>query len=402
MIRKYCLAILLLFFAIPISFSQTMSGTIQFYVNTDRVIKDSDYFKYINEVVPFIDANADKLDHISLVGSFSPEGNRERNLKLANLRADKIYSYISTRVPKEKIVVNNDFDLFLRKTGYSRDEEYEKLRATYYEVCLKESTTKETTIEVFNTDTVFVKDTKITKETDTVFVEKVIEKVDTVYLDRNTEKREDCDKLVFSVYNSISEDLLQRPNVGIEFYFSQMSWFVEGSFSSGTFYGKNYDIDFWHTGLRKYFNQRYDKTYIELYGRTGWFDTNLLSKNDNGVFGVFFGCGLGLGYRFSVCNHWKITPNIRFGFDNFMFDDYYYYSEGNGSIDVSFGKYVNGRGGSSQESTSSQTTNKVEEIHLNDKTINESFYRNSYNMYWFGPTYIGVTIQRDFYIHKKN
>jgi hypothetical protein len=22
-------------------------------------------------------------------------------------------------------------------------------------------------------------------------------------------------------------------------------------------------------------------------------------------------------------------------------------------------------------------------------------------MYWFGPTYIGVTIQRDFYIHNK-
>ena len=394
--RKYCLALILLFLATSMSFSQTISGTIQFYVNTNRIVEDRDYFRYINEVVPIIEANSDKLDHISLIGSFSPEGNRERNLKLANLRASKIYSYISSRVSRERIVVNNDFDLFLVKTGYSRNTEYEKLRATYYEVCFKEVISKENTVKISNTDTVFIKNTEIVR--DTVFIEKPIEKIDTVFIE-STKKKEVSDKLIFSVYNSISEDLLQRPNIGIEFYFSQLSWFIDGSFSSGTFYGKNYDIDFWHTGLRKYFNDKYDKIYLELYGRTGWFDTDLFAKDDNGVFGVFFGVGLGFGWKFSVCRHWKITPNIRFGFDNFKFNNYY--SGGNGGIDVSFGKYINGRDNSSQDTNSSQATNKDgTTVYLNDKTVNESFYKNSYNMYWFGPTYIGITIQRDFYIHK--
>ena len=394
--RKYCLALILLFLATSMSFSQTISGTIQFYVNTNRIVEDRDYFRYINEVVPIIEANSDKLDHISLIGSFSPEGNRERNLKLANLRASKIYSYISSRVSRERIVVNNDFDLFLVKTGYSRNTEYEKLRATYYEVCFKEVISKENTVKISNTDTVFIKNTEIVR--DTVFIEKPIEKTDTVFIE-STKKKEVSDKLIFSVYNSISEDLLQRPNIGIEFYFSQLSWFIDGSFSSGTFYGKNYDIDFWHTGLRKYFNDRYDKIYLELYGRTGWFDTDLFAKDDNGVFGVFFGVGLGFGWKFSVCRHWKITPNIRFGFDNFKFN--HYYSGGNGGIDVSFGKYINGRDNSSQDTNSSQATNKDgTTVYLNDKTVNESFYKNSYNMYWFGPTYIGIIIQRDFYIHK--
>ena len=175
-----------------------------------------------------------------------------------------------------------------------------------------------------------------------------------------------------------------------------MSWFIDGSFSSGTFYGKKYDIDFWHTGLRKYFNDRYDKLYIELYGRTGWYDTDLFAKDDNGVFGIFFGGGLGIGYKFSVCKHWKITPSIRFGFDNFKFNNYYTDDAG---IDVSFGKYTNGRHLTNEEG---QTVNKNgDPVYWNDKTINKQFFNNYYNLYWFGPTYIGVTIQRDFYIHNK-
>ena len=390
-IKIFIISIGLLLGGIVNSYSQnmeTISSTVEFIVNTNKFVKNHNYEYFINNMVPYINSNADKIQNILLIGSASPEGNVQHNIYLANSRADKIYSYIKVYIPKSKIIVNNDYALFLDKTGLD-ESDYTKLRATYIEIVWKDSIVPEKP----KVDTIYEKETII----DTVYIDRPveIEKKDTVYVSRKND-----DKLVFSVYNSLTEDLIQRPNIGVEFYFHQMSWFIDGSFSSGTFYDKKYDIDFWHTGLRKYFNDRYDKLYIELYGRTGWYDTDLFSKDDNGVFGVFFGCGLGLGYKFSVCKHWKITPNIRFGFDNFKFNDYYYF-DGDGGIDVSFGKYVDGRNPSKEVNNDIQTVNKNgNTVYLNDKTINRYFFNNSYNMYWFGPTYIGVTIQRDFYIHK--
>jgi len=365
---------------------EDLTVSIEFVVNTNTIIQNQGYEYYINTIIPDLKRNINDLDRILLVGSASPEGNKEGNIRLANIRADKIYSYIKNFVPRNKIEINNDYDLFLSKTGLD-ESDWSKLRATYVEIIYKEKP-KEVKPKV---DTIYEKEVI----RDTVYINNVIEKTDTIYVSKKNE-----DKLIFSIYNSLTEDLLIRPNIGVEFYFHQMSWFIDGSFSSGTFIGKKYDIDFWHTGFRKYFNDRYDKLYIELYGRTGWYDTDLLSKDDNGVFGVFFGGGIGLGYKFSICKHWKITPNIRFGFDNFKFNDYYYFDE-NGGIDVSFGKYTDGRNPSKEINNDIQTVNKNgNTVYLNDKTINRDFFNNAYNMYWFGPTYIGVTIQRDFYIHK--
>lgn len=381
---KKLILIICIIFSCIIGYSQEynyrdLSVSIEFVVNTNKIIPNEQYNYYINTIIPDLKRNINNLDRILLIGSASPEGNKEANIRLTNSRADKIYSYIRSFVPKDKIEINNDYNLFLSKTGLDENN-WPKLRATYVEVIYKELQNK--------TDIIHIRDT--------LYKENIIEKIDTVFISKKNE-----DKLIFSVYNSLSEDLLIRPNIGLEFYFHQMSWFIDGSFSSGTFYGKKYDIDFWHTGFRKYFNDNYDKVYIELYGRTGWYDTDLFSKDDNGLFGVFFGCGIGLGYKFNVCKHWKITPNIRFGFDNFKFNDYYY-TDSNGSIDVSFGKYVDGRNPSNESNPNVQTSiNKNgNTIYINDKTINRYFFNNSYNMYWFGPTYIGITIQRDFYIHK--
>ena len=317
-----------------------------------------------------------KMNNILIIGSASPEGKGYNNIKLAESRADKIYSYIRLYVNKDKIIINNDYNLFISKTGVNRND-YKKLRAVYIEIILKNKTEEPDIIED--------EQKEIEPQRDTIY------KTDTLYISKI-----DKDKLVLSVYNSLSEDLIMRPNIGVEVYFHQMSWFIDGSFSTGTVFGKKYDIDFWHTGFRKYFNDRYDKIYIELYGRAGWFDTDLFSKDDNGVFGLFFGTGLGIGYKFNICNHWKITPNIRFGFDNFKFNNYY---RTNGGLDVDFGTYINGKTTTKEDT---QTINKNGDVvYWNDKTINKDFFNNSYNMFWFGPTYIGVTIQRDFYIHKK-
>jgi hypothetical protein len=173
-----------------------------------------------------------------------------------------------------------------------------------------------------------------------------------------------------------------------------MSFFIDGSFSDGKFYNKNYNIYYWHTGLRKYFNDNYNKIFIELYGRTGYFDTDLFFKNDNGVFGIFFGGGIGIGYKFNISKHWKMSPIIRFGFDNFKFK--HYYNE-IGGVDVSFDKYVDGKLPLEDVNEENQ---KKGNIYINNKIINREFFNNCYNMYWFGPTYIGITIQRDFYIDK--
>lgn len=387
---KKCILTLLLIlsFLLPLQSQERVersvcNSTVEFVINTNKFIENDDYEVFVTKTIPFIREHAGEIENILLIGSASPEGNAQANIRLANRRADKIYSYISEWVSRGKIIVNNDYQLFLSKTGVD-ESDYPRLRATYIEIHIKKITT------IPKVDTVYQRDTlpPPPPQIDTVYQR------DTIYL-----PPKDKSKIVFGVYNSLSEDLLKRPNIGAEFYFHQLSYFIDGSFSSGTFYGKKYDIDFWHTGFRKYFNDRYDKLYIELYGRTGWYDTDLLSKDDNGVFGVFFGCGVGIGWKFSVCRHWKITPSIRFGFDDFKFNNYYYF-DGNGGIDVTFGGYVDGRNPSKDINTDTQTINKNGNVvYLNDKTINKEFFNSSYNMYWFGPSYIGITIQRDFYIH---
>ena len=220
-------------------------------------------------------------------------------------------------------------------------------------------------------------------------------KTDTIEFVINIDNPSPKETAVFGIYNSLSEDLLKRPNIGAEVYFHQLSWFVEGSFSDGKLFNRNYDIDLWHTGMRKYFNNNYNRLYIELYGRAGHYDTDLFMRDDNGVFGVLFGIGVGVGYKFSINKHWTITPNIRIGFDNFKFKNYYTIDGGN--IDVSFGEYIDGKYNGPND-TNAHNTNTP---HFNNKTINTEFFKNAYNLYWFGPTYIGVTIQRNIYKFKQ-
>lgn len=372
---KHIFILLLIFLSCGVyAQDKILYTTVEFIVNTDNIIYNEGYERYINTIIPEIKNNLSNLDKILIIGSASPEGSKVNNIELINKRADKIYSYISGYISRDKIEINNNYDLFLLKTKANKND-YPRLRAAYIEVVFKN-----------------------TEEVKTIF----IEKHDTVYVNQvdTLSIKEEEDKLVLSVYNSLSEDLLKRANIGVEFYFNQMSFFIDGSFSGNKFFGKNYDIYYWHTGLRKYFNDDYNKIFIELYGRTGYFDTDLFAKDDNGVFGVFFGGGVGVGYKFNICKHWKITPLIRFGFDNFKFN--YYYSNNSAGVDVSFNQYINGKSSSEKINNEKETINQEgNTIYVNDKTINKNFYNNAYNMYWFGPTYIGVTIQRDFYIHKK-
>lgn len=190
-------------------FAQTLSTTIHFVVNTDRIIEDGNYLYYVNEIIPTIENNSQNIECILFIGSASPEGNKDINIKLAEKRANKAYSYMSNFVPASKILKTNNYALFLEKT-HLREDDYTKLRATYVEVIFKE------------------------KQRDVVY----IEKHDTLYKEtvynyyKETVVNTTHNKPIISIYNDLLSDLLFRVNVGSEIYFNKLSFFIEGSFSN--------------------------------------------------------------------------------------------------------------------------------------------------------------------------
>lgn len=361
--KKTLLTILLFCYTIC-AFSQ--HHVVNFVVNTNEYIRDSAYIYFINVLCPYIAEHSEKIDKIILIGSASPEGNKQLNERLANIRANTIYSYISDFISKEKLIINNDYNLFLYKTGYN-EKDYSKLRATYIEVHLKEDAPK--------------------TQVDTIWLEKrdTIPRTDTLYINNSIYKKK-CNNLIFSVYHNLGADLIKAPGIGIEFYSNQLGFFIEGTFANTTLIGKKFNCDLWHIGFRKYFNNNYDKVFIELYGRSGYFDTELFN---NGVFGIPFGIGIGFGWKFSFCSHVKLYPLIRFGYDYIKFMDYY--SKDVSTIGVTFGKYYNYK-------DDSNTNIDESSIYISNRTINKYFFNNSKTLHWFGPSYIGLIIQID--IHK--
>lgn len=360
----------------------TISTTIEFTINTDNIIQNTNYHNYINKIVPIIKENKDNIDYILLIGSASPEGNYNANIKLANKRADKIYSYISDIISSSKIIKNNNYDLFLMKTGFD-ESDYTKLRATYIEIHFLKN------INNIN---------QPKKIIDTVY----IEKRDTVYYTTQIEnnyyyyKEKELGKPVFAVYNDLTSDLLFRVNIGTEVYFNKMSFFIEGSFSNWPILGKAYNIDVWHTGFRKYFNYDYDKLFVEVYANAGYFDTEILSEV--GKIGILYGGGLGIGWVFNLCPHWKLYPIIRLGiFEKVYYADYYYTEQGN--INISFGNYSNGQINNNPGDQGGQSNNNV--VITTSKTITKEFLQNSNKAYYFGPTYVGIVLKKDFCINKK-
>ena len=366
----------------------TISTTIEFTINTDNIIQNTNYHNYVNKIVPIIEENKDNIDYILLIGSASPEGNYNANIKLANKRADKIYSYISNIVASSKIIKNNNYDLFLMKTGLD-ESDYTKLRATYIEIhFIKEA-------ENINSPT----------KTDTVYIEKKdtvhIEKKDTVHyttIENNYyvyQHKEENEKPIIGIYNDIPSDLLLRLNIGFELYFNQMSFFIEGSFSNWDLFGKIYNIDIWNTGFRKYFNYDYDKWFTGIYGNAGYFDTELFG--DIGKVGFLYGGGLELGYTFSLKHNWKISPIIRIGlFEKVYYADYYYVEGGN--INIVFNNYRNGKTNTPDETSSITVENNKVMI---NKVITKEFMENSNKAYYIGPTFIGLILKKDFLIKTK-
>lgn len=379
MLKKLSILLILIFNTVAV-FSQgipvrKMSTSVEFVVNTDTIIENYGYECYVEKVLPYIFEHADEIETVLLIGSASPEGNYESNVNLARRRVDKISSYLNGIIPSYKIVKSCDYNLFLNKTGLD-ESDYARLRATYVEVY-------------------FSCDLKRNVMVDTIrrtVVDSVVIKRNTVVENFSRTDGGKCgEKLALSIYNDLCGDLIKRANIGAEVYFGKFSAFVDGYFSSATLIGKTYCSDAFHAGVRKYFNNEYNKVFIEIYGRFLYFDTDLF--RDNGIYGITYGGGLGIGYKFNLCTHWKIYPSIRFGFDRFYYKDY----TGNGNVNVSFGRYVDGQGVESAEGEAISVTPET----ITDRAIDGSFFDSSGRGVWIGPTYFGITLQRDFHFRKR-
>lgn len=289
-----------------------LSTTVEFVVDTDIIIQNDNYNYFLNTVIPAIAEKSDYVETILLIGSASPEGQKSRNLYLADIRADKIYSHIKTIVPKSKIEVVNDYDFFLKKTGLT-EEDYRKLRATYVEVHFKEPEPSR--------DTVYIRDTISFYRVDTV----LCCRVDTVYI-----KEEPKVIPVVAVKSNLASDLLATPNVQAEVYTYLWGLSLEFDYTF-PWYHKDYNSYFYYqilngiVGIRKYLNTNdYVGHWFGVYANTAIYDICFWNKT-KGWQGELHGAGLSYGYVFRSKKYprVKFEPYVRLGWMNTRFDTYH-------------------------------------------------------------------------------
>lgn len=391
--KKLLFTILFIFFTINL-FPQGydyVSASIKFVVNTDKIIENQEYNKFKTQVIPYLRENIDKIQEIRLIGSASPEGNKENNRNLSIRRATRIKNDYLYFLPQDKVNVyylNDDYSIlsdFGKKTYGITENDYHDLRAVYLDVIFYEKKEEE----------------KVVQKIDTVEVEKIVykERIDTVtvYKDKIITKDPNLhDRLVFSLYNNITSDLLKTTNLGFEVYFAKMSYFLEGEFSNTALMSRTFNHDLWHTGFRKYFNENYNKAFIEIYLRTGHYDIEF--GPDDWKYGLLYGTGIGVGYKFSLCRHVKLYPFIRFGYDFLMQADHL--SSESGNVNVKFNDYTDYRTNDINGNNQSSLISKTGNIYSSGK-IDTDFYNKCNKGYWIGPTYIGLLIQVDLYKLKK-
>ena len=279
-----------------------LSTTVEFVVNTDNIIPNEKYSYYMDVILPVIKQN--DVESILLVGSASPEGNKERNKYLAKIRAEKIYSYFKDVIPENKIEVVNNYDLFLQKTGFT-EKDYKKLRATY--------------IEVYTTPKP-IRDTIHTR--DTIYHYEVYTLLDTIYLKPKIIP-------ILAVKTNLASDITTTLNAQAELYTHLWGLSLEFDYTF-PWWHKDYDDYFYYqilngtTGIRKYINNKYIGHWIGIYANTAIYDICFWNK-DKGWQGELYGAGIGYGYIFQNQKYprLKFEPYIRVGWFNTKFDTYH-------------------------------------------------------------------------------
>lgn len=308
--RKVFMMFLLLLNAVFCGYSQNVCGTIEFVVNTNVFVYNENYYNFMYNTVPYIQEHCEDIDSILIIGSASPEGKKDFNIHLADIRASKIYSCIRNYVPGSKVIVKNDYSLFLEKTKLT-EEDYKKLRATYIEIYLKEAE-EEIMPVVAERDTIYIRDTIYYSRVDTVWLR---------------EKPKIFP--VLAVKTNLAADIIAAPNIQAELYTWIWGLSLEFDYTC-PWWHKDYDTYFYYqvlngiVGVRKYLNNKYTGYYIGIYGNTAIYDLCFLNK-DKGWQGEVYGAGLSGGYVFQNKKYprLKFEPYVKFGWFNTKFDTYH-------------------------------------------------------------------------------
>lgn len=350
--------ILTLIFTLTFLFSGFAQNTVQFEVNTNTFIYNNNYTNFIENVIPNVQQNADNIDRILIVGSASPEGNKAWNKHLANIRADKIKSFLKEFIPYYKIDVSTDYNLFLEKTRLD-ESDYVKLRAVYIEVHLKNPMPPQI-------DTIYIKETI----RDTVYITETIR--DTIYIKEHP-------KIIpiLAVKTNIAADAIITPNIQGELYTYLWGLSLEFDYTF-PWWKKDYDSYFYYqilngtAGIRKYLNNKYTGHWIGIYANTAIYDICFWNK-DKGHQGELYGGGLGYGYVFQNKKYPRIKfePYIRIGWFNTKFDTYH----------------------------ASQPWD--EKYYYNWYLKASDFVPRRFNMNYFGPTEIGFNLTFDLICWRK-
>ena len=311
LLRLLVVAICLFASAVAGYSQNTVSATVEFVVNTDKFVENQKYDDFVNSIVPFIWSNADDIENILLIGSASPEGRKDWNKHLADIRAKRIQIYIKDYVPLYKVNVINDYDLFLEKTGLN-ESDYKKLRATYIEIHMR------TPQIITQIDTIYIRE----KEIDTVYC--CCKQIDTVYI------REKPRLIpILGVKTNLVADVLITPNIQAELYTHLWGLSLEFDYTF-PWWHLDYDDYFYYqildgkAGIRKYLRNDYTGHYFGIYANTAIYDLCFFNK-DKGWQGELYGAGISYGYVFQNKKHprWKFEPYVRLGWFNIKFDTYH-------------------------------------------------------------------------------
>lgn len=259
------------FFCASLNAQEKISSLIEFVVNTTNIVDNGQNYKYYNIILPEVKEKANNIDYVYIIGSASPEGKSENNYSLAENRANKIFLELTDFIPENKIIINNNHELFVRKTNVE-SYNYPKQRAVYVEFAFKKNDDEKNEVKV-----------------DTVFVNNIVEKVDTIFV--HNEKKKPLSFHV-SFYTDLVQDGYLIPNLGVEFSLNNFSLFTDAYYSSWN--QRNvFDLN---AGIRYYFGKKLNGFYIETF----------FKKTDNEVaykqiaLKDGLGAGIGIGVRMNV------------------------------------------------------------------------------------------------------
>ena len=354
---------------------------LNFYFNLIEIKKDSSYYDYINNKLPYIESNIDKVQKIILTGYSSPEGNENHNRKLADGRIQSVINLSS--IPSNYYVrqsIGDDYDdmynevikidslaaknMILNKdpkkfiTSYNNGKIWKQMHKSF-------NMMRYVSIEVIFKGIVNIVHSKYI--TDTVY----IKEHDTLYIERNKIRKT---KPFIAIKSNILADAFPyspfgisfTPNIQAELY----TWIwgtsieFEYIFPWWSSTNKCYQIMNGTLGIRKYFNNKYIGFYIGIYVNNGIYD--LMKDEDNGWQGEVKGTGISFGYIFPTkYKRLKFEPYIRIGYLSGRFDKYHY---GNDRTNRYYYTY-DGR--------------------------NSEFAERRFKMNYFGPTMIGINITYD-------